>query len=181
MDGIAGSLAREVGHEKIDVRLAGGRVLIEALEKIYGTENVENMLLHGHISSYPFSELVGEGSERFAAGQNLVATAGLEKNRSGGQQCGGDSESPVGFHGRASSFFRPICKSRCRRKSIANETTKTSHPENAWKKPSALSGSQYCTNRPVPTMRRLLAATAMGIEARANATRTHMRVSARYP
>ena len=37
-----------------------------------------------------------------------------------------------------------------------------SQPEKAWKNPSAFSGSQYCTSRPVPKMRRLLAATAIG-------------------
>src|SRR6266852_5393345 len=56
-----------------------------------------------------------------------------------------------------------------------------SQPENAWKNPSAFSGSQYCTRRPVPTMRSPLAATAMGTDASASATRIATRFSKRYP
>jgi len=47
------------------------------------------------------------------------------------------------------------------------------HPQEAWKYPSALSGSQYCTSRPVPIMRTLLAATAIGTEANAGSVVAH--------
>src|ERR1700674_1264920 len=135
MDGIASTLAGEVGQEQVHVGLPDGSVLIKALKKISGTENVQNILLHGYIGSCPLSEWVGQGSEGFAVGQGLVVTALLEKNRCGGQQYRSDRESPVGFHGRASSFLRSICrrpiwKRRCRRKSIASDTTNTSQPEN---------------------------------------------------
>ena len=45
----------------------------------------------------------------------------------------------------------------------------------------ALSGSQYCTTSPVPKIRKLLAATAIGTADKASTTRTHFRVSIRYP
>src|SRR5258708_32091694 len=83
------------------------------------------------------------------------------------------------FYGRG--LRCPTRKNQCRRKSIAKETTKMSQPENKWKNPSALSGSQYCTRSPVPKIRRLLAKTAIGTAARARTTRTQVRVSIKYP
>src|SRR5215469_2734819 len=62
-----------------------------------------------------------------------------------------------------------------------NDTTKMSQPENSWKKPWALSGFQYCTRRPVPTIRKPLAMTAMGMAAMARSTRMRTRFSSRYP
>ena len=56
-----------------------------------------------------------------------------------------------------------------------------SHPVNWWKNPSALSGSQYCTSNPVPTIRNAFAATAIGMEAIARMTLMPTRFSSRYP
>jgi hypothetical protein len=46
--------------------------------------------------------------------------------------------------------------------------------ENSWKNPNALSGSQYCTHRPVPKMRATLAVTAIGMLESASTTRRHV-------
>jgi hypothetical protein len=79
--------------------LADRGVLIEALNKVSWTEDVENVLLHRYIGSCPFSQLVRQGSEGLAIGHGLALTAGLEKDCGGREQSDGDRESPVGFQG----------------------------------------------------------------------------------
>ena len=58
MDGIAGALAAEVGDEQIDVRRLLRSwltllILIDAQEKVAGTENVEHVLVDGNVSAGP--------------------------------------------------------------------------------------------------------------------------------
>src|ERR1017187_1109339 len=63
----------------------------------------------------------------------------------------------------------------------ARETRNITQPENSWKKPSALSGSQYWMHNPVPKMRIALAAIAMGMLARASAALRGKVFSRKYP
>src|SRR5215472_14298624 len=55
-----------------------------------------------------------------------------------------------------------------------NENTKTTTPENPWKKPSDLSRPQYSPTTPVPMIRKPLATIAIGTAPITSKSRTHV-------
>src|SRR5437899_7139478 len=129
MNGVPGTLAREIGQKQIHRGLADGSVMINAEKKISSTEDVQNVLRDAYIAPLPLSQLVRKRSQRLAPRYDFIAAARLQEDGSGSQQCGSEPESQVRTHGRASSL-RPTRKSWWRRKSMTSETTKMSQPEN---------------------------------------------------
>src|SRR5439155_4903963 len=182
VDGVTRALGREVGHEQVDIRIIRRTVSIDTQQELTRAQDIENILRNGHIRSNPSSQFMRKGRERRTCWKHFVAAAGMEKKRGAGQQDRSERKLQLRAHHFASLFSRQSRRSRrCKMKSMASETTKISHPEKAWKKPSALSGSQYWTSSPVPTTRRLFAATATGTAAIASRTRIIFLGSSKYP
>src|SRR6202161_3813238 len=198
VDGVAAFLRRKVGDVEIDprlVRLAG--VVVIADQEFAGAEDVEGLLIELVVGSGPAIDLRGEGSERCARRETFVARMRLENERGRQHKDGGNPETQRAFVRpvRAVHADAPLGSGmlaataplsikmrdspRCTANSKMSATTKMSHPEKVWKNPSALSGSQYWTSRPVPKMRKLLATTAMGTAETASSPRIPMRVSIR--
>src|SRR5450631_2682667 len=185
MNGVAGTLAGEVGNKKVYFG-PPGRILIVAKQKVTRPQDVPYLLADGYIHGCPPSQGARKRYQRLARRNDFRAAPRVQQQRRAPQQQCRHPEAPPRPHAEASPFPRklgPLKKfsARCRAKSINSDTTKISHPEKAWKNPSALSGSQYWTRRPVPTMRSAFAATAIGIDATASATRITTRFSKRYP
>src|SRR5208337_3434904 len=194
MDRIACLLRREVCDVEIDpwfrlgfrLGLRRACLFVIAHQKLARPEDVERLLVEGAFGSLPTINLQGQGTQRRSRRKILAARLGLEQKRRGQHEHSRNPEAErPGIHADfASGPLFEMQRSeitRCTANNMISATTKISHPSKPWKNPSALSGSQYCTSSPVPKMRQLLAATAIGTAEHASVIRTQIRVSVRYP
>src|SRR5690242_7803604 len=165
MNSIACFLAREIGDEQVQRQCAV--VGIQPLQELPRPEHFQYIRRQDLVLRLQVSDRSGECAQLASVGHRLRATASLKEycRPAKHQQNQHDANLPHGLHEcLAWSWFITSEMIRCAAIRSASDTRKINQPENSWKKPRALSASQYCTINPVRTMRAAFAATAIGID-----------------
>src|SRR5579864_1712845 len=115
MDSVASALARKVGDKEIYRRLIDLFVAVNPQEKIARAQNLQGLVINGHIGSLPTAELFWKGLQRLARRKHLPARPSLQKDRGDDQQkSDGDKTCDGLAHSFAPAFSKIILIKLCR-------------------------------------------------------------------